>query len=468
MTRETIPAILVVTSDPTIAKQLADILHTAPMSWYSAQNADEASTILKSETVDLVICDESLYQTSREILVQDTRRQSPPSEIILLCYEREKADLKSSAGSILDRLSLPLCTAETKTKIAQALERRRLRHEIFTLRTHVAMSFGFDNIIGDSKAMRTTKETAARIAPTDISILITGPSGSGKELLARTIHQHSERRAGRFVAIDCSATSAESIETDLFGTAQTADTSAGTTYQPLCLLADGGTLFLDEVGSLSPSTQTRLLKFLSDSTLQSGTSSAPRKVDLRIIATSSTYLPALVAEGTFREELFFKLAVLTIALPSLADRTEDIPMLADYLLRRFSRETMRSDLCLTPLALEKLQSHRWPGNVRELENTLRRAATLCSGQELDSSHISFVTSGNDTSSAEATSEGRHSLTISGGLLVHHQREVIVKALDDHRWNFTRTAAALGIGRTTLWRKVKKYNLVPGAGVTIED
>lgn len=468
MIRETIPATLVVTSDPTIAKQLADILHTAPMSWYSAQNADEAALIMKSETIDLVICDDSAYQSGRELLTQASRRQSPPSEIILLCNEREIDDPNTSTGTALERLRLPLLGAETKTKIAQALERRRLRTEIFTLRTHVAMSFGFDNIIGESKVMRTTKETAARIAPTDISILITGPSGSGKELLARTIHQHSERRTGRFVAIDCSANSSESIEIELFGTAQTADSSTGTTNQPLCVLADGGTLFLDEVGALAPAIQTRLLKFLSDGFVSTDQNNAPRKVDLRIIATTSENLPSLIADGTFREELFFKLAVLTIALPSLADRTEDIPMLADYLLRRFSRETMRPDLCLTPLALEKLQSHRWPGNVRELENTLRRATTLCSGQELDSSHISFVTSGDDSFSAEATSEGRHSLTISGGLLVHHQREVIVKALDDHRWNFTRTAAALGIGRTTLWRKVKKYNLVPGAGVTVED
>lgn len=468
MIRETIPATLVVTSDPTIAKQLADILHTAPMSWYSAQNADEASDILKSETVDLVICDESLYQTSREILVQATRRQSPPAEIILLSPEHEIADSESSNSKVCDRLTLPLHTSDTKSKIAQALEHRRLRTEIFNLRTHVAMSFGFDNIIGDSKVMRTTKETAARIAPTDISILITGPSGCGKELLARTIHQHSERRTGRFVAIDCSAMSPESIEAELFDSSQTVETLASTSYQPLCLLADGGTLFLDEVGALAPAIQTRLLKFLSDSAVQSGTNGTPRKVDLRIIATTSENLPSLIADGTFREELFFKLAVLTIALPSLADRTEDVPMLADYLLRRFSRETMRPDLCLTPLALEKLQSHRWPGNVRELENTLRRAATLCSGQELDSSHISFVTSVEESSATESAAEGRHSLTIAGGLLVHHQREVIVKALDDHRWNFTRTAAALGIGRTTLWRKVKKYNLVPGAGVTVED
>jgi DNA-binding NtrC family response regulator len=193
-----------------------------------------------------------------------------------------------------------------------------------------------------------------------------------------------------------------------------------------------------------------------------------RKVDVRLIASTSANLHSLVAAGEFREDLFFKLAVITLSIPALADRMDDLPLLAEYFLRRLSRELMRPDMTLATLALEKLMSHRWPGNIRELENTLRRAATLSVNGQIDATQISFLSVGTDNTLSDDVREGRHSLTISGGLLINHQREVIVKALDDHRWNFTKTAAALGIGRTTLWRKVKKYNLAPASGVTVEE
>lgn len=462
MTHETKTTALVVSHDPERKGRLADIVTNEPMDWLSCDTAEAAANVLRSETVSIVVCDEKIFSASSETILRQIRRQAPIPELIITGSPVELEALHLSSTSCgVTALPMPLTPASVRFAVNRALESHRLRRENGTLRSHVAMTYGYDNIIGESPALRTAKETAARIAPTDIATLITGPAGSGKELFARTIHHHSERRRHRFVMVDCGATPSEGIQTLLFGSNE----GLGPSY---CEKADGGTLLLDNVDSLDSAAQLRLLTFVKDGLVASKRSSGYRKVDVRLMAATSANLHTLVAAGEFREDLYFKLAVITLAVPSLADCTNDIPLITDYFLRRLNRELMRPDMTVTPLAMEKLMSHRWPGNVRELENTLRRAATLSADGQIDVTHVSFLSSGTESTDADQTREGRHSLVISSGLLVHHQREVIVKALDDNRWNFTKTAAALGIGRTTLWRKVKKYNLVPASGVVAEE
>jgi DNA-binding NtrC family response regulator len=469
MLNDTKSCLLIVADDLVVQQQLVSILQTTTEQLLTVDSAEEAIRRSRSADIDLVICDQKLFYSSGSALLDAARRQTPATDIILICgrdsYESIVDALHRGAA---DCLVLPLNPVEVTTKIRQVLEHRRLRRELTTLRSHVAMNFGFDNIVGVSKSITQAKETAARIAPTDISVLITGPSGSGKELFARTLHHHSERRRNRFVAIDCSAIAESRIESELFGQPPKPAAPTISPCRSLCEEADGGTLFLGEITELSSAAQARLLRFLQDGLIRPVGDTEPCKVDVRVIAATSSSISSLVSEGKFREDLYYKLAVILLTLPSLSDRADDIELLTGYFLRRLSHELSKPELAITRAAVDKLLSHRWPGNVRELENTLRRAAALCSDNQIDTADITFVASDAAVSSEDESREGSRSLTLSGGLLVHHQREVIVRALDDNRWNFTRTATALGIGRTTLWRKIKKYNLVPAGSLPEED
>jgi len=221
--------------------------------------------------------------------------------------------------------------------------------------------------------------------------------------------------------------------------------------------ADSGTVFLDEVSNMPSSTQAKLLRFLQDSEVRPIGSTVSKKVDVRIVAATNRDLKIMVAEGSFREDLYYRLNVIPITLPALSERMEDVEMLTEYFLRKISSEMNGRPLQVTRKAVDKLLSHTWPGNVRELENTLKRGAALCAGNQIDADDIMFI-GGDKTWPSEVTDPAKVSLTIKGGLLDTSQRTLILKALTDNQWNFTKTASELGIGRTTLWRKVKKYNL----------
>ncbi len=332
-----------------------------------------------------------------------------------------------------------------------------MQEELTILRQHVAMSYGFDNIVGISKPMMQLKETARRIAPTDITVLITGASGTGKELLAHAIHLHSNRRAGSMVAIDCSAIPETLLESELFGHTKGSFTSAHQNKKGLLEEADGGTIFLDEVSNMPASIQVKLLRFLQDSEIRPVGSSVSKQVDVRIIAATNRDLSLMVANEEFREDLYYRLNVIPLNIPTLVERAEDIEILTDYFIRKICNDMKRETMAINRSAVEKLLSHTWPGNVRELENTLKRGIALSSGNELTAEDIIFV-SGNGKHGPNTVPPPGRSLTLRGNLMDSGQRSLILKALNDNKWNYTKTAAVLGIGRTTLWRKIGKYNL----------
>lgn len=461
--------LLIVATDTAVQQQLISLLQSTTEQLVTASSSEEAVCKLRSTEIDLIICDLNFLRSPEIGLMATLRKQTPTTDVLLMGgHESTDTAVASHFIDAFDYLTLPLNPIQVTTKVRQVLDHRHLRRELTTLRSHVAMNFGFDNIVGVSKAICQLKETAMRIAPTDISILITGPSGSGKELFARTIHHHSDRRRNNFVAIDCSVVPPARMESELFGQPAENAGAAADMRRSLCEQADGGTLFLDEITALSIAGQVRLLRFLQDGLVCPAGGTEARKLDVRVITATSSAITSLVSEGKFREDLYYKLAVIPLTLPSLSERPEDIELLTGYFLRRLSHELSRPEIAVTRAAIDKLMAHRWPGNVRELENTLRRAAALCGDNQIDAANITFVTSDTTVPSEDDSREGPRSLTLSGGLLVHHQREIIVRALDDNRWNFTRTAAALGIGRTTLWRKVKKYNLAPAGDLPDED
>jgi len=421
-------------------------------------SADAALEILVREPFDIVLIDSAANQTSALEAIKRIRLSCLYTEIIVLTESSDdRMAVQALEAGAFDCISKPYSNEQLLLRLRRAAERRKMRQELTALRQEAAMSFSFDNLVGISEAMTQLKETIGRIAPTDIPVLITGLPGTGKGLLARVIHHHSNRRRGPFVRVDCAEVDGTRLETTLFGLAESTPHLQRAGLSAALEKADGGTLFLDAVDRMPLSVQSRLLRFLQDFKVKPATSGAEKKVDLRTIAASEKDLSALAAEGRFREDFLYRLSAISLKIPALVERIEDIELLADYLLRRIAVDSNKKQPTISREAFDKLSRHIWPGNVRELENTLRRALALCEGDHLDAGDISFVVSGH-RENADSRTSPLSELTTADSLLEDNQRAVIKKALADNNWNFTRTAQALGIGRTTLWRKVKKYDL----------
>lgn len=421
-------------------------------------SAEAAMEILAWQSFDIVLIDSTADQASALETIKRIRFSCLYTEVIVLTESSDDLmAIRALEAGAFDFVSKPYSNEQLLLRLRRAAERRKMRQELIALRQEAAMSCSFDNLVGISETMTQLKETVERIAPTDIPVLITGAPGTGKGLLARVIHHHSNRRLGPFVRIDCSEVDGTRLETALSDLTesrrhlQQADLSAALEK------ADGGTLFLDTIDRMPLSVQSRLLRFFQDFKVKSAASGVEKKIDLRTIATSEKDLSALTAEGEFREDLLNRLSVIDVKIPTLIERIEDIELLTDYLLRRIAADSGKKQPTISRQVLEKLSGYTWPGNVQELENSLRRAMVSCEGDHLDTGDFSFVVSDHQENADSRTSPPSISTTVDS-LLEDNQRAVIKKALADNNWNFTQTAQALGIGRTTLWRKVKKYDL----------
>ena len=450
--------ILVIDDEDSVRKSLVILLRSRDYDVSEASSVSEGIQKLGAGSIDLVITDLRLDGDSGLDVVEHTRRHFPDTESILLtAYGSIESAVSAIQAGAFDYITKPFSNREILHKVEKALERRRMHSELMTLRQQVAMSYGFDNIIGISKPMIQLKETAHRISPTDITILITGASGTGKELFARAIHHHSERRSSGFTTIDCGAIPENLFESELFGFIKGAFTSAHKDRKGLLEEADGGTVFLDEVRNMPDSIQAKLLRFLQDSVIRAVGSSVSKRVDVRIVAATNRDLGEMVATGEFREDLYYRLNVIPLNLPKLVKRPEDIEILTDYFIRKICSDMGRATMSISRSAVDRLLHHSWPGNVRELENTLKRGIALSCTDQLDTDDILFV-NGDGNVTSESSPLPHKTLRLKGNLMDSSQRSIIMKALDDNNWNYTRTAVELGIGRTTLWRKIKKYDL----------
>ena len=454
--RET--SVLLIDTDGTAHRSLSLDIGKGKYRIKVTDSADAAVEILARQSFDIVLIDSAANQASALEAVRRIRLSSLYTEVIVLTESLDdRMAVQALEAGAFDCISKPYSNEQLLLRLRRAAEHRRMRQELTALRQEAAMSCSFDNLAGISEVMTQLKGTIRRIAPTDIPVLITGHPGTGKELLARVIHHHSNRRRGPFVRVDCSEVDGTRLETTLFGPAESTPHLQRAGLSAALEKADGGTLFLDAVDRMPLSVQSRLLRFLQDFKVKPASSGVEKKVDLRTIAATEKDLSALAAEGRFREDLLNRLSVIGVKIPALVERIEDIELLADYLLRRIAADSNKKQPTISRQALDKLSRHTWPGNVRELENTLRRAMVLCEGDYLDTGDFSFVVSSHRENADSRTSLSSV-LTAADSLLEDNQRAVIKKALADNNWNFTQTAQALGIGRTTLWRKLKKYDL----------
>jgi transcriptional regulator with PAS, ATPase and Fis domain len=331
--------------------------------------------------------------------------------------------------------------------IRKILDHKNLVLENILLRQKLEEKYEFEDLIGKSAVMQNLFALIQNVAPTQATVLITGESGTGKELVAKAVHTLSPRRYEPFLALSCGALPETLLESELFGYEKGAFTGANHTKKGRFEMADGGTLFLDEIGEISLKTQIDLLRVLQEKEFRRLGGTEVTKVDVRIISATNRDLQEAIQQGLFRNDLYYRLNVVSIHLPPLRERKEDIPLLAKHFLRRFSIEVNKKVDRLTPKALDILMDYHWPGNVRELENAVERAVVISQEHELTDTDFTFL----QTAKVPLPD-------ISSKNLQEIERHHIVRVLNENHWNISKSAGELGIDRVTLYNKIKKYGI----------
>jgi two-component system response regulator HydG len=350
-----------------------------------------------------------------------------------------------------DYVTKPLDVEDLKLKIERALEAARLRRENQLLRERLGERFDFSAILGQSRAMKEIFETLALVAPSEATVLITGESGTGKELVANAVHENSRRKGASFIKVNCAALHENLLESELFGHERGAFTGAVDARKGRFELADKGTLFLDEIGDMSATTQAKILRVLQEGEFERLGGAKTLRVDVRVIAATHRNLEAMVEQGSFRKDLYFRLSVVPVHLPPLRERREDIPLLAEHFLRKCAETNRKAVTGFRPETLALLVRHDWPGNIRELENTVERAVILCPGEQISAQDLPAQIRRLAGDSATARPFPGPGVTLRDA-----EKELILATLEKTEGNRTRAAETLGISRQTLLNKLKEY------------
>jgi two-component system response regulator HydG len=354
-----------------------------------------------------------------------------------------------------DYLSKPVDLAELRTRVARAVESVRLKRTNVELQRMLVERFGFEGIIGQSPPMQRVFDVLGQVSSTNATVLLLGESGTGKELAARAIHTNSPRAKKPFVAVNCAALSEELIESELFGHVKGAFTGAISSKEGRFVYADGGTLFLDEVGDMPLATQAKLLRVLEMREVVPVGGNAPVKVDVRLVSATNRDLEAMVKEGTFREDLLYRLKVVTVRLPSLRERRSDLPLLVDHFVQEFARTHQRTIRGITPEARTVLARHDWPGNVRELRNVIENMVVLAHGDVLG---VEDMPDSIRVQAPGGARGGGGGFELAGHSLAEVEKALIEANLALCEGNREKTAKLLGMGERTLYRKLKEYGL----------
>lgn len=446
------PSILVVDDEPIARTNLAHVLSRKGALVTMAANGSEAIAEMEKTEFDVVVSDLVMPGPDGLAVVERTKTLWPDSEVIVVTgHPTVGTAVEAMRRGAYDYLSKPYDIEEARVLVDKALEKRRLRLEVRTLRERLRERPESLSIIGHSPSIERLRRITAQVAPTDSTVLILGETGTGKELVARTIHLLSRRAEERFLAINCGAFNEDLLENELFGHEPGAFSGAARLKKGLFESAPGGTLFLDELGETSPAMQVRLLRALQERIIRRVGGDKDIPVDVRIIAATNRELKREVEIGNFRQDLYFRLNVITLRLPPLSERTGDIPLLGRFFLTKLCRRLGRPEMTIAPEVYEVLGRYPFPGNVRELENIIERAAVMAEGDVIRVGHL-----------PEDLRDGPVRVTspASGApqTLEENERAHIARVLDHFRGNRTQTALALNIDRASLWRKMKKFGL----------
>ncbi len=447
------PLVLVVDDERGHRTMLRALLAQAGYRALEADDGDVAVDQVRTHPVDAVLLDLRMPRMGGIETLEALKRVRPELPVVLLtAYASVDTAVAAMKKGAFDYLTKPVDAADLRRVLEKALEFRRLEEEVRLLRERLGERFDFSSLIGRSRPMRELFETLALVAPSDATVLITGESGTGKELVANAIHQNSPRRDKPFVKVNCAALHENLLESELFGHERGAFTGATAQRKGRFELAHGGTLFLDEIGDMSPATQAKVLRVLQEGEFERLGGTRTLKVDVRVIAATHRDLEAMVAEGTFRQDLYYRLSVVPVHLPPLRERPEDIPLLAEHFLRVYASKNRKPIAGFTPEAMDLLVRHAWPGNVRELQNAVERAVILCLGERITPRELPPAVRASAPPPPEAPSAAEPGLRT----LREAERELILRTLEETGGNRTRAARILGISRQTLITKLKEY------------
>jgi DNA-binding NtrC family response regulator len=449
-------SVLIIDDEAAIRESLETLLEMEGYSVQSAATADEGLTRIGSRPYDLVLLDLALPDRNGIDLLAELHVHDPQLAVIMItAYGTVENAVKAMQAGATNFVQKPWDNEKLLADIRTAVARHRTEAENVQLKRALKQRYNFENIVGKSEPMLKIFDLVAQVAPSRSTILLQGESGTGKELIAKAIHLNSPRRDRAFVPVNTGSMPPDLLESTLFGHVKGAFTSAIASKKGLFEIADRGTLFLDEIGTMSMDTQSKILRVLQDRKFMHLGGVHEIQADVRIIAATNVDLKQLVREGKFRDDLFYRLNVITVDLPPLRQRREDIPLLVDFFLSRYSEENERPRRRMTPEGLRPLLSYSWPGNVRELENVIERAVVLSSSQDVGADLLPDVIVGRGTPVPMMEHRGDASLF---DIVEDCERHIILDMLEKCNWNQTEAAERFHVPLSTLNQKIKRLNI----------
>jgi two-component system, NtrC family, response regulator len=426
---------------------------------YEVEGAHEAQTglsLLERIDADVVLTDLRMPGMDGLELLAKVKQVRPETMVVMMtAYGTVKTAVKAMKMGAEDYLSKPVDVEEVELVLQRVLEKKRLLEETRVLRARVATKYRFENLVGESPAMLAAFKMIQQVAPSSASLLLLGESGTGKELFAQALHQNSPRRAKPFIKVACAALPETLLESELFGHEKGSFTGAAYTRAGRFEMADGGTLFLDEIGDISPAVQVKLLRFLEEKEFERVGGNRTFKVDVRIVAATHRDLQKKLADGTFREDLYYRLNVIELHIPALRERASDIPVLATHFLKRFADQNGKDVRGFTDDALALLLRHQWPGNVRELENAVERAVVLSTEPMLGPAYFPTLRRAAETVSSPGGEGPR--VSIPGSTMAELEREAILRTMEAVGGSTSRAAELLQISPRKIQYKLKEYH-----------
>ena len=444
--------ILVVDDEVQIRTLLSRMLE---LEGYEVCQAGDCRTALKQlefQSPDVVLCDVFLPDGNGVDLVSSVKKTAPNVEIILLTAHGNIPDgVQAIKNGAFDYITKGDDNNKIIPLVSRAVEKARMNVRLEKLEKKVRQTYSFDSVLGDSKALKEAVSLAQKVSGTDVPVLLTGETGTGKEVFAQSIHQHSSRKGKSFVAINCSSFSRDLLESEMFGHKAGSFTGALKDKKGLFEEADNGTIFLDEIGEMAFELQAKLLRILETGEYIKIGDTKPTRVNVRVVAATNRNLPEEITAGRFREDLFYRLSVFQIRLPPLRERAGDVRILAKAFVKDFSVRLARPVTEITPAFLEALEQQPWKGNIRELRNVIERSLIVCESERLDVADLPLDIQNTHYEQSDETSPGSFELSAM-------ERRHIARVLEYTKGNKTEAARLLKIGLTTLYRKIEEYGI----------
>lgn len=452
------PRLLIVDDEKSMRDFLGIVLTKEGYDVTLAGSGEEAIELLRRESFDVIIADLRMQKLDGLEILKTTKNLSPETQVIMItAYSSTETAVEAMKRGAFDYITKPFKVDEIKIIIKNAVEKKRLQDENIYLKKQLKEKYRFENIIGISQKMVEIFNTIATIADTKSTVVITGESGTGKELIARAIHFNSQRKDKPFISVNCGAIPEGLMESELFGHTKGAFTGAISTRDGLFQAADQGTLFLDEITEISPLLQVKLLRAIQEKTIRRVGDTKDIKLDVRLIAASNRNLQNAMEDGTLREDLFYRLNVISIHIPQLRERTEDIPLLADSFLTKYSRELDKKITGFSQEAMGMIEAYKWPGNVRELENVIERAVAFCAGDVITAEYL-----------PDHFKKRRKSFDIEFEIpeegfdleneIERLEKDLIIKAMERSGGVQKRAAELLGMNFRSFRYKIQKYGI----------